>query len=133
MHGGIQGDLLGDGSGEAFQDRLEALMTGGAYSTANPIAIRLSKDKIRSLLAIMGAGINAPRTAVITSARATELDLDKVLKAVEANAGTAVRAPNTAIPVAPLHLRLGAHFLSLRPGGGSRRRTRSSLGQETEE
>jgi ribosomal protein S6--L-glutamate ligase len=66
---------------------LETLMTGGAYSTANPIAIRLSKDKIRSLLAIMGAGINAPRTAAITSARATELDLDKVLKAVEANAG----------------------------------------------
>jgi ribosomal protein S6--L-glutamate ligase len=65
---------------------LEALMTGGAYSTANPIAIRLAKDKIRSLLAIMGEGINAPRTAAITSARATELDLDKVLKAVEASA-----------------------------------------------
>jgi ribosomal protein S6--L-glutamate ligase len=65
---------------------LEALMTGGAYSTADPVGIRLSKDKIRSLLAIMGAGIPAPRTAAITTARAAELDLDKVLKAVEPNA-----------------------------------------------
>lgn len=65
---------------------LEALMTGGAYSTSDPVAIRLSKDKIRSLLAIMGAGVNAPRTAAITSAGASELDLDKVLKTVEPNA-----------------------------------------------
>ncbi len=65
---------------------LETLMAGGAYSTADPVGIRLSKDKIRSLLAIMGAGINAPRTAAITSARSAEVDLDKVLKAVEPNA-----------------------------------------------
>lgn len=65
---------------------LETLMAGGAYSTADPVAIRLSKDKIRSLLGIMGAGINAPRTAAITSARSADLDLDKVLKAVEPNA-----------------------------------------------
>lgn len=65
---------------------LETLMAAGAYSTADPVAIRLSKDKIRSLLAIMGAGINAPRTAAITSARSAQVDLDKVLKAVEPNA-----------------------------------------------
>lgn len=64
---------------------LECLMTGGTYSTATPSAIRLSKDKIRSLLAIMGAGIPAPRTAAITSARSSDLDLDKVLVTVEPN------------------------------------------------
>jgi ribosomal protein S6--L-glutamate ligase len=65
---------------------LECLIAGGAYSTANPAAIRLSKDKIRSLVAISAAGVNAPRTAAITSARTAELDLDKVLKTVEPNA-----------------------------------------------
>ncbi len=65
---------------------LECLMASGAYSTATPSAVRLSKDKIRSLLAIMSQGIPAPRTAAITSASSTELDLDKVLKAVEPNA-----------------------------------------------
>ena len=65
---------------------LECLIAGGAYSTANPAAIRLSKDKIRSLVAISAAGVSAPRTAAITSARTAELDLDRVLKTVEPNA-----------------------------------------------
>ena len=65
---------------------LECLIASGAYSTATPSAVRLSKDKIRSLLAITSAGLPAPRTAAITTARNTELDLDTVLKAVEPNA-----------------------------------------------
>ncbi len=64
---------------------LESLIASGVYSTASPTAIRLSKDKIHSLLAISGANITIPRTAAITSAKTTELDLDKVLKAVEPN------------------------------------------------
>ena len=64
---------------------LETLIAGGAYSTASPGAIRLSKDKVRSLLAITAGGVPAPRTAAITSAGVVDLDLDKVLKTVEPN------------------------------------------------
>jgi ribosomal protein S6--L-glutamate ligase len=64
---------------------LETLITGGAYSTAGPGAIRLSKDKVRSLLAIAAAGIPAPRTAAITTTDVVDLDVDKVLKTVEPN------------------------------------------------
>jgi glutathione synthase/RimK-type ligase-like ATP-grasp enzyme len=64
---------------------LESLITGGAYSTASPHSIRLSKDKVRSLMAISAAGIPSPHTAAITSARTSDLDLDKVLKIVEPN------------------------------------------------
>ena len=66
---------------------LESLIACGVYSTATPSAIRLSKDKIRSTLSMNQAGVKTPRTAAITSARSAELDLDKVLKAVEPNAG----------------------------------------------
>lgn len=64
---------------------LETLIAGGAYTTAKPGAIRLSKDKVRSLLAIMAAGIPAPRTAAITTIDVVDLDLDKALKTVEPN------------------------------------------------
>ena len=64
---------------------LETLITGGTYSTASPGAIRLSKDKVRSLLAITAAGIPAPRTAAITSAGFVDVDLNNVLKTVEPN------------------------------------------------
>lgn len=64
---------------------LETLITGGAYTTAGPGAIRLSKDKVRSLLAIAAAGIPAPRTAAITTTDVVDLDLDKTLKIVEPN------------------------------------------------
>jgi ribosomal protein S6--L-glutamate ligase len=64
---------------------LETLIAGGAYTTAGPGAIRLSKDKVRSLLAIAAAGIPTPRTAAITTTDVVDLDIDKVLKAVEPN------------------------------------------------
>lgn len=64
---------------------LECLIAGGAYSTSSPSAIRLSKDKIRSLIVIMGSGIPGPRTAAVTSARSSVMDLDIVLKTVEPN------------------------------------------------
>jgi ribosomal protein S6--L-glutamate ligase len=64
---------------------LETLIAGGAYTTAGPGAIRLSKDKVRSLLAIAAAGIPVPRTAAITTTDVVDLDLDKVLKTVEPN------------------------------------------------
>jgi ribosomal protein S6--L-glutamate ligase len=64
---------------------LETLIAGGAYTTAGPGAIRLSKDKVRSLLAITAAGIPSPRTAAITTTDVVDLDLDKVLKTVEPN------------------------------------------------
>lgn len=64
---------------------LETLIASGVYSTATPSSIQLSKDKVRSLLAIMAAGIPAPRTAAITSAGFVELDLNNVLKTVGPN------------------------------------------------
>ena len=64
---------------------LETLITSGVYSTASPGAIRLSKDKVRSLLAITAAGVPAPRTAAITSAGFVDVNLDNVLKTVEPN------------------------------------------------
>ncbi|HET6863765.1 MAG TPA: hypothetical protein VFH37_01000 [Candidatus Saccharimonadales bacterium] len=64
---------------------LETLISGGAYSTASPGAIRLSKDKVRSLIAITAAGLPAPRTAAITSAGFVDIDLNNVLKTVEPN------------------------------------------------
>lgn len=62
---------------------LDSLIASGAYSTATPAAIRLSKDKVRSLMCIVGSGVSAPRTVAITSAWTSDLDLDKVIKIVE--------------------------------------------------
>jgi ribosomal protein S6--L-glutamate ligase len=62
---------------------LECLISGGAYSTATPESIRLSKNKISSLMALSAAGISVPRTAAITGTEAYEVDIDKVLKKVE--------------------------------------------------
>lgn len=64
---------------------LETLISGGTYSTASPTAIRLSKDKVRSLVAITAAGIPAPRTAAITSTSSADINLNNVLKTVEPN------------------------------------------------
>ncbi len=65
---------------------LECLIAGGAYSTASPSAIRLSKDKTHSLLAMSSAGITTPRTAAISTSADKVLDLEKVLKVVEPTA-----------------------------------------------
>jgi ribosomal protein S6--L-glutamate ligase len=64
---------------------LETLVSSGIYSTASPAGIRLSKDKIGSLLVLNRAGVPSPRTAIITSAKSFGIDIDKVLKAVEPN------------------------------------------------
>lgn len=64
---------------------LETLIASGVYSTAGPGAIRLSKDKVRSLLAMTAAGLPSPRTAAITTTDVIDLDLDKALKIVEPN------------------------------------------------
>jgi ribosomal protein S6--L-glutamate ligase len=64
---------------------LEALVVSGVYSTVSPSSIRLAKNKIGSLMALVGAGVNIPRSAAITGTESYAADIDKVLKIVEPN------------------------------------------------
>lgn len=64
---------------------LDCLISGGAYSTASPAAIRLAKNKISSLVALSAAGVPIPRSAAITGTDSFEIDVDKVLKKIEPN------------------------------------------------
>lgn len=65
---------------------LECLMASGVCSTADPRAVRLAKNKIRSLVALAGAGLPVPRSAAITGIEEYEIDIDRTLKIVEPNA-----------------------------------------------
>jgi len=62
---------------------LDCLISGGAYSTANPASIKLAKNKISSLVALAAAGVPIPRSAAITGTESFEIDVDKVLNKVE--------------------------------------------------
>lgn len=64
---------------------LETLISNGAYSTATPSSIRQAKNKIRSLTEIGKAGVPVPRSAGLTGTASYEIDIDRVLKAVEPN------------------------------------------------
>ena len=64
---------------------LETLISNGAYSTASPAAIRLAKNKIRSLTELAKAGVPVPKSAGLTGTEQYEIDIDRVLKTVEPN------------------------------------------------
>jgi ribosomal protein S6--L-glutamate ligase len=64
---------------------LETLISNGAYSTASPTSIRQAKSKIRSLTVMGKAGVPVPRSAGLTGTESYEVDIDRVLKAVEPN------------------------------------------------
>jgi ribosomal protein S6--L-glutamate ligase len=63
---------------------LESLMANGVYSTASPSAIRLSKNKIASLMVLAG-NVPVPRSAAVTGTESYQVDIDIVLKTVEPN------------------------------------------------
>jgi RimK family alpha-L-glutamate ligase len=64
---------------------LESLISNGVYSTASPESIRLSKNKIGSLMALAEAGMPVPRSAAITGTEPYNVDVDRILKMVEPN------------------------------------------------
>ena len=65
---------------------LESLLAAGVCSTTDPRAIRLAKNKIRSLVALASAGLPISRSAAITGAEEYDIDVDRALKIVEPNA-----------------------------------------------
>ncbi len=67
---------------------LETLISNGAYSTSTPLAIRLSKNKIRSLTELAKAGVPVPKSAGLTGAELYNVDIDRVLRTVEPNIKT---------------------------------------------
>jgi len=64
---------------------LESLISNGVFSTANPGAISLAKNKMATLMVLAECGIPIPRSAAITGTQNYELDIDKALKIVEPN------------------------------------------------